>query len=90
MKSIKNEDYNMGANYILLTEKETMWSKMLMEVLRDNNISCISQSVYGAGLTLKAGMQEYLRVYVPSEKLNEAEDLLQVLFSEGNPTESSR
>lgn len=86
MKKIKNEGCNMGANYILLTEKEAMWSEMLMEVLRDNNIPCISQPVYGAGLTLKAGMQECFKVYVASEKLNEAEDLLQVLFSEEKPT----
>ena len=86
MKNIKNKDCNIGADYILLTEKEAMWSEMLMEVLRDNNIPCISQPVYGAGFATKAGMQEHLKVYVPSEKLNEAKDLLQVLFSEGNPT----
>ena len=70
----------MEHDYVLLTEKEEMWAKMLIEVLEDNHIPCASLPVYGAALALKAGKQELLRVYVPSAWLQPATDLLQALF----------
>lgn len=77
----------METKYTLLTEKEAIWAQMLMEVLKDNNIPCVSQPVYGAGLTLKTGIQERLKVYIPSDNLTAAEELLQSLFSESNTSE---
>jgi hypothetical protein len=71
----------MEHNFHLLTEKEEMWAKMLMQVLSDNGIPCISQPVFGAGLVVRSGMQERLKVFVPSEKLQHASELLQELFS---------
>lgn len=71
----------MNDGYVLLVEKEEMWAKMLMQVLEDNNIPCTALSVYGAGFTIKTGMQERLKVYVPSENLPQASELLQELFS---------
>ncbi len=71
----------MGSGYVLLAEKEPMWAQMLMEVLEDNNIPCTSLPVYGAALVLKTGKQERLRVYVPSENLEQASELLHILFS---------
>ena len=67
-------------DYQLLTEKEYMWAKMLEEVLTDNNIPCVTVPVFGAGLTLKTGMQERLKVYVPSESKTRAEELMNELF----------
>lgn len=72
----------MNKEYILLTEKEEMWAKMLIQVLDDNNIPCTALPVYGAGFRLKTGHQERLKVYVPSESLPKATELLQELFSE--------
>ena len=72
----------MDKGYVLLTEKETMWAQMLMEVLEDNGISCESLPVLGAAFALKTGTQDCLRVYIPAEKLQQAEELLQVLFSD--------
>lgn len=71
----------MSDGYVLLAEKEPMWAKMLMEVLEDNNIPCASLPVYGAALVLKTGKQERWRVYVPSENMQQASELLQALFS---------
>lgn len=71
----------MNNGYVLLTEREPMWAQMLMEVLEDNNIPCASLPIYGAALALKGGKQECLRVYVPSEHLQQASELLEILFS---------
>ena len=71
----------MNDGYVLLVEKEEMWAQMLMQVLEDHNISCTALPVYGAGFAIKTGMQERLKVYVPSENLPQATELLQELFS---------
>ena len=67
-------------DYELLTEKESMWAKMLEEVLKDNGIPCVAVPVFGAGFTLKTGMQERLKVYIPSENKARAEELMHELF----------
>ncbi len=77
----------METNYTLLTEKEALWATMLMEVLRDNSIPCVSQPVYGAGFTMKTGIPERQKIYVPSDNLTAAEELLQSLFSESDTGE---
>ncbi len=71
----------MNNEFVLLVEKEEMWAKMLMQVLEDNSIPCAALPVYGAGFTLKTGIQERLKVFVPSENLPQARELLQELFS---------
>lgn len=70
----------MSTDYEFLVEKEKMWADMLTEVLKDNNIPCTSLPVYGAGLTLRAGAQERLKVYVPAECKAYAVELLNELF----------
>ena len=71
----------MNHGYVLLTEQEEMWARMLIEVLEDHRIPCVSLPVYGAGFSIKTGTQERLKVYVPAEKLPLASELLQALFS---------
>ena len=71
----------MNQEYVLLTEKEEMWARMLMEVLKDNGVACTSVPVHGAGFSLKTGMQDSLRIFVPAEKLTQAKELLEALFS---------
>ena len=71
----------MEKKYEFLTEKEEMWARMLMEVLKDNGIPYAVESVYGAGLVLRGGMKERLRVFVPSESFEKASDLVDELFS---------
>lgn len=71
----------MDHNYVLLTEKEEMWAQMLLQVLEDHEVRCVSLPVYGAGLALKAGMQEKLRILVPAAQLSQATELMGELFS---------
>ena len=71
----------MSGGFELLVEKEAMWAQMLMQVLKDNDIPCTALPVYGAGFVARTGMQEHLKVYVPSEKLQQAAELLHELFS---------
>ena len=58
-----------------------MWAKMLIEVLKDNNIPCTSLPVHGAALSIKTGMRERLKIYVPYKNLGKATELLNELFS---------
>lgn len=76
----KGED-DMNDGYELLTEKQVMWAEPLMQVLRENGIPCEALPVHGAGVTMKTGMPEQLRIYVPKEEKAKAEELLEQLFS---------
>ena len=71
----------MDNDYVLLAEKEEMWARMLMEVLEDNEISCASLPVMGVGLSMRVGVQDSLKVFVPAKDLQRASELLQELFS---------
>ena len=71
----------MNQEYVLLVEKEEMWARMLMEVLKDNGIACTSVPVHSAGFALKTGMQDSLRIFVPAEQLAQAKELQEALFS---------
>ena len=71
----------MNQEYVLLTEKEEMWARMLMEALKDNGVVCTSVPVHGAGFALKTGMQDSLRIFVPAEQLAQAKELQEALFS---------
>ncbi len=72
----------MNEGYELLAEKDAMWAEMLEQVLKDNGVSCASIPVYGAGLTLRAGVRERLKIYVPAERMPEAKELMAELFPE--------
>ena len=69
----------MDSDYVFLTEKEAMWAEMLMEALQKANIPSTSVPVYGAGLVMRAGVQERLRIYVPLANKPQAEELLEEL-----------
>ncbi len=72
----------MNEGYELLAEKDAMWAEMLEQVLKDNGVSCASIPVYGAGLTLRAGVRERLKIYVPAECMPRAKELMAELFPE--------
>lgn len=74
----------MDADYVLLTEKEEMWANMLMEVLKDNGVPCTAVPVHGAGMVMRTGIREKLKVYVPQEHKTRAEELLEELFTKDN------
>ena len=71
----------MGDRFVLLTEKEEMWGRMLIEVLEDHRSPCAALPVFGAGFAIKTGMQERLKVFVPEENMPQAMELVEELFS---------
>lgn len=77
----------METGYRLLTEKEEMWGRMLMEVLEDNGIPCAARPVLGAAVVIYSGARERLRIYVPDDRFDEAEALADQLFSEDSVAE---
>ncbi len=65
-----------------LTEKETIWSGMLADVLDQKNIPYIKKSSMGAGLALSVGpMFETFRFYVLYRHLEDAKEVVEELFS---------
>ena len=72
----------MENNFEFLTEKEEMWAQMLIEVLEDNGIVSTAMPVYGYALALKTGRGEIYRIFVPSDKMELAKDLMQELFAQ--------
>lgn len=72
----------MDSNFELLCEKEAMWAEMFMEVLKDHDIVAVSFPVLGAGLVMKTGMRERLKIYVPKEKMSQARELMEELFAQ--------
>ncbi len=72
----------METDYVFLVEKKAMWAKMLIQLLKENQIPYTTLPVYGAGLCMKAGVQERLKIYVPKENAVKAAALCDELFSE--------
>ncbi len=75
----------MDNGYVLLTEMDSMWAEMLIQVLKDHSIVCTSAGVYGAGLTARSGCRERYRIFVPGEDKEQAMELLKALFPEVIP-----
>ena len=71
----------MHTGYELLTEQPQLWADILMQVLRENGVPCISKPVYGAGLAVSAGLQERMKVYVAPGSLPQAQELLEDLLA---------
>ena len=78
----------MDQNYKILVETEEMWAKMLMEVLDEYEIPHTAKSVYGAGLVIRAGLQERLEIYVPDAYFEQASALAEELFAEADDNET--
>ena len=72
---------NLDTDFVLLLEKEAIWVRMLEEVLKDNGVPCVSFPVLGAAFTLRTGLPDSLRLYVPAEHLQRAMELREELFS---------
>lgn len=57
---------------------------MLIQVLKEHHVFYTAVPVYGAGLVMRTGMLERLKIYVPKEEKAKAEELLAELFPEEN------
>lgn len=71
-----------GEDVCLLTEKDAIWAGMLADVLTQNGVPFVKESVLGAGMALRAGpMMDTIRFYVPRSQLAAAQELVSELFS---------
>ncbi|HIU46564.1 MAG TPA: DUF2007 domain-containing protein [Candidatus Fimadaptatus faecigallinarum] len=71
-------------DFCLLDERPAMWAGMLMDVLGQNGIPCVTRSALGAALSQEVGHNlERQRVFVPYEQLDEARELVRELFGDG-------
>ena len=67
--------------FVFLVEKEAMWGEMLMEVLKDNGVECVAVPVDNAESLLQVKIRERLKIYVPADSKEKADELLSELFS---------
>ena len=79
----------MNSGYEFLTQKEEMWAKMLIEVISDNGIPYAARPINGAGFSIKTGQPDFLNIYVPSEYLKTASELVEELFNKPEPAEDA-
>ena len=72
----------MPDDICFLIEQKIIWAEMLEDVLKQNDIPCLTKNVLGAGLALKVGpMSERVRFYVPYSHLQNAKDIADEMFS---------
>ena len=68
-----------------LITKDHIWSGVLEDILRQNDIPYYKQGALGAGLTAKFGsINEHFRFYVPYACLEKAKELCISLFAESD------
>ena len=71
----------LDADFCMVAELSYPEAEMLKELYADNGIVCTERSVFGAGITVKLGMNlERMRLYVPYNRYAEAEQLKQAFF----------
>ena len=70
-----------NGDFCLLAQQPGIFAKMLLEVLEQNGIEAASQATQGAtGIFSNMNMEIY-RIYVPLERLEQAQELRDELFS---------
>ena len=72
----------MTQQHEFLVEKDAIWADILMQVLKENGIPCTAFPVYGAGVVLRAGVQERMKIYVPADQKAQAEKMMEDVFAE--------
>ena len=84
MSILDNHPSDAGANrFCFLVEKGLPWSEMLADVLKQNDIPFYKTGNMGAGLSINVGpMLERFQFYVPQSHLQEAQSVVDELFSE--------
>ena len=69
-------------DWCFLAEKEKPWDGALTEILSQNGVPFLTESVLGAGLSARLGSSfERVRVYVPWERYETARELERGFFS---------
>lgn len=78
----KNIREPQQGDYCYLTEKDTIWSGALSDILSQNEIPFVTKNMLGAGLAAKIGPAlERARFYVPYSHYQLAQDLDKEFFS---------
>lgn len=72
----------MTQQHEFLVEKDAIWADILMQELKANNIPCTAFPVHGAGVVLRAGVQERMKIYVPADLKTQAEKIMEDVFAE--------
>ena len=72
----------MTQQHEFLVEKDAIWADILMQVLKENGIPCTAFPVYGAGVVLRAGVQERMKLFVPADQKQQAAAIMEDLFAE--------
>lgn len=72
----------MERELCFLTEQSPPWDGVLSDVLGQHNIPFLTRDALGAGMTSKVGiMLERVSFFVPQDRLEEARELVEDLFS---------
>ena len=72
----------MNQRHVFLVEKDAVWADILMQELKANNIPCVAFPVYGAGMVLRGGAQERMKIHVPEHLKAQAEGIMEDLFAD--------
>ena len=74
----------MKTAYVYLTEQGEILAHMIAEMLENNGILCVTESLTSAALRLKAGVKGDVRIYVEEDDLPQAEEMLSAFFASAN------
>ena len=79
-KKIRNPE---AKDPCFVTETDFIHTGILEDVLKQNGIPFLKKNMLGAGTTMRVGpLLERTKFYVPFERLPEAAEIAEVLFSE--------
>ena len=69
-------------DFCFLVAKDHPWDEAFQEILRQHNIPCFAEDAKGVWMTVQIGVAfgSYC-IYVPYEKLEEAQELADAFFS---------
>ena len=71
-----------NGDFCFLTERQALWAGLLSDVLRQEGIPFVKESVQGAGLAAKIGpIAERIRFWVPYDRYPAAKELETAIFS---------
>lgn len=73
---------------VFFKEMDALWAETLMEILKKQGISVLTQPVHGAAFTMKTGWPERVRLFVSKEDVKQAENWYSALFSENASKEA--
>ncbi len=72
----------VAEDLVFLIEQDVIWSGMVEDLLKQNDIAFLSASNVGAGLAMRTGhFNECFRFFVPYEKFAQAKELMDAVFT---------